>query len=110
MTRRNVPIGTTFSLRGKVGTKIEGIYLGHKAVKSDFERPNIVHKIKTPDGKEVEFFGFTSVNLRLQNVQIGDYIYVEYLGLQDETKKPGRTNQHLSKVEIDDEKREEVAF
>jgi len=104
MAKREISASQAFPLRDKKGTKIEGVYLGMQEIKSNFEKPHILHKIQTAEGEAV-VFGFTSLNLKLAHVKIGEYVCIEYLGLPDETKKAGQNNAHKVKVEVDDDKK-----
>jgi hypothetical protein len=94
-----------FPLKEKVGNKIEGFYQGFKERPAHSGNPYKIHKLRTDKG-DVEFFGFTVVNSLLAEVQIGSYVLVEYLGVADTNKKPGKGNPHRAKVLVDDEKKE----
>ncbi|OGU84378.1 MAG: hypothetical protein A2W11_03725 [Ignavibacteria bacterium RBG_16_35_7] len=101
MARQEVELA--ISLTKYPNKTLEGYYLGHKIITGTYKE-QLIHKIQKPDGKKIQVYGFTSLNIHLEQVEPGTYVWITYIGKSSEKNKYG--NQvHICRVEYDFEKK-----
>lgn len=106
MARKEVIVESAINLTKYPNKTLEGFYLGHKIVTGRFKE-QLIHEFKKEDGKKIQVYGFTSLNIHLEQVDSGVYVWITYLGKSTEKNKYG--NQvHVCKVEFDFEKKVDV--
>ena len=103
MARKEVIVESAINLTKYPNKTLEGFYLGHKIVTGRFKE-QLIHEFKKEDGKKVQVYGFTSLNINLEQVDPGVYVWVTYIGKSMEKNKYGNQS-HICKVEFDFEKR-----
>jgi hypothetical protein len=97
--RQEVKIEQAINLTKYPNKELEGYYLGHRLVTGKFKE-QLLHDFKKPDGKKVSVYGFTSLNINLEQMEVGTKVWVTYLGKSKEANKYGQQT-HMCKVECD---------
>lgn len=97
--RQEVKVEGAISLTQYPNKTLEGYYLGSKLVSGRFKE-QLIHSIEKLDGKKVSIYGFTSLNIHLEQVEIGTHVWITYLGKSTEKNKYGNAV-HVCKVEYD---------
>jgi len=104
--RQEVKVESAVNLTKYPDKTLEGYYLGHKIVTGRFKE-QLIHEVQKPDGKKVSVYGFTSLNIHLEQVDPGTYVWITYVGKSQDRNKYG--NQvHVCKVEYDFEKKLDI--
>ncbi len=104
--RQEVKVEGAINLTKYPNKTLEGYYLGSKIVSGRLGE-QFIHSLEKLDGKKVSVYGFTSLNIHLEQVEIGTHVWITYLGKSTEKNKYGNTN-HVCKVEYDFEDKKDV--
>lgn len=107
MARQEVKVESAINLTKYPDKTLEGYYLGSKLVSGRFNNEQLIHSIEKLDGKKVSVYGFTSLNIHLEQVEIGTHVWITYLGKSTEKNKYGNAV-HVCKVEYDFEDKKDV--
>ncbi len=106
MARQEVKVESAINLTKYPDKTLEGYYLGSKLVSGRFKE-QLIHSIEKLDGKKVQVYGFTSLNIHLEQVEVGTHIWITYVGKSAEKNKYGNSV-HVCKVEYDFEDKKDV--
>jgi hypothetical protein len=96
--RQEVKIEQALNLKNYLNKTMEGYYLGHRGIRGNFGEQTI-HDVKTAKGK-ISVYGFTSLNLQLDQVEPGTKVWITYTGKSTEKNKYGQ-QVHQCRVECD---------
>lgn len=83
----------------KVGEVTEGFYRGFRLVDTGKEKPQRAHSMEAKDGELFEFWGSAQIDIAVERVKPGTYIWITYEGM----KPSRRGNMHSFTIEYDDE-------
>jgi hypothetical protein len=103
MSRQEVKVESAINLTKFQDKTLEGYYLGHKIITGQFKE-QLIHNFQKEDGKKLSVYGFTSLNIHLEQVDPGTYVWITYLGKSKEKNKYGNSV-HVCKVEYDFDKK-----
>ena len=101
--RQEVKIEQAINLTKYPDKTLEGYYMGCKTIAGKFNE-QIIHTVQKSDNKKVQIYGFTSLNINLEQIERGVYVWITYTGKSVEKNKFGN-NSHTCKVEYDIDKR-----
>jgi len=83
-------------------TTHEGFYLEAKIIQTQIGK-QYIYKFKRQDGRIFGIYGFTNLNIRMENIMQGDYCFLTYLGTKNIQTKFGMKDVHMVRVEVDDD-------
>jgi len=101
MARRKVDFGDTVDIKEVAGKEAEGTYLGHKEVDTNLGT-SMLYKFERKNGEPFSIWGFTSLDIYMENVMVGTYCWITYKGLSEKKNKYGK-HTHMCMVEVDDD-------
>lgn len=80
----------------------EGIYIGHKEITTEIGKQQ-VYRFRTKQGRVFSIYGFTMLNLAMENILENSMCRITYTGTENVKTRFGMKDVHQVKVEVDDE-------
>ncbi len=90
------------NIKKEIGTAHEGIYMGHKEITTEIGKQQI-YKFRTRQGRIFSIYGFTMLNLAMENILEGSMCRITYTGTENVKTRFGMKDDHQVRVEVDDE-------
>lgn len=79
-----------------------GVYMERKEITTE-KGKQWVYKFRTQQGRVFSIYGFTMLNLALENMLVGSLCRITYLGTENVKTRFGMKDVHQVKVEVEDE-------
>jgi len=86
-------------IKKEKGKPFEGIYVGSKAITTKIGA-QIVYTFQNEHGGKFQIYGFTNLNIAMENVGTGEECKITYLGTKNCDTKFGKKDVHQVKVEV----------
>lgn len=100
MSFKKVEFGDTVDIKEKEGKFCEGVYMGSKEVDTNLGT-SLLYKFEGTTREVFSVWGFTSLDIFMENVVVGTLCRITYKGLSEKKNKYGK-HTHMCLVEIDD--------
>ena len=103
MSFKDVTSGNVIDIKTDKDNPYIGVYTGNKKIETKIGQ-QIIYTFRNNEAKEIfSIYGFTNLNRAMENVLVGTYCRITYLGTENVKTKFGMKDVHQCKVEIDDE-------
>ena len=100
---KEIKAGNTIDIKKQQDKPVEGVYQGFKGITTKIGN-QFIYRFKDLD-KETIFgiYGFTTLNMAMENVVVGSKCQITYLGMKEMDTKYGHRPVHICRVEVDDD-------
>lgn len=100
---KEVQAGNVIDIKTHKDDVYEGVYVGFKGITTKIGQ-QFIYRFRDPKkGNLYGIYGFTTLNMAMENVVVGSLCRVTYLGTKNMETKFGKKDVHICKVEVDDE-------
>lgn len=90
---------TTDLKKSAIGASLEGQYLGNRTITTALGE-NKVYIFNGTDGEEFSIYGFTDLDQKLAQVNVGTEVRMTYEGKVEVKTKRGPTQMHRVRVQV----------